>query len=162
MPRRKLTPEQAVELAQRDRTIIEMRRNNIHWRDIASAVGLSMSGCHRIFETYRRQIPGSELASWREEELDLLGRGIQRLLTIAEDDRVDRNGKPIVSAHARAEAWKEIRQHSESRRKMLGVDAPTKREIEIVDTDRDAAQFNAEIAELENQLRATTLLKETE
>lgn len=145
-----MDPEKAIEIAERDRKIIELRRNGTHWRDIADVVGLSMTRCHQIFEAYRKNIPQHVADAWREEELDLLGRGIKDLLVIAED--------PDVAPRTRAEAWKEIRQHCESRRKMLGTDAPMKREIEWIDSSSFDAKIQAEIEDMERAARAAEIL----
>lgn len=152
MPKKRLTADEAIALSKRNAHVIQMRRDNHQWADIAAEVGLTPSRCHQIFSQYQNDLPASAVASWRDEELDLLARGIRRLLNIAEDDRRDDHGKLIISAHSRVEALKEIRMHSESRRTMLGVDAPKRRELEVVDS-RDV-QLHAELAELENEARA--------
>lgn len=159
MPRAK-DPEKQIATAERNRHIIELRRANMHWKDIADEVGLAMSTCHEIFSRYQHDIPASAIAGWREEQLDLLQRGVRRLLAIATDDRRDNNGKLIISAHSQVQAWQEIRQHGESLRKMLGVDAPQKREIEIFDTSGWEAEARLAIAETERELRASGYLKD--
>ena len=145
MPRTK-DPENAIATARRDARIVELRRENTHYADIAAEVGLSPARCHQIFTKWMRDIPAGAAATHRDEELDLLARGIRDLLALAQDGQ--------VSARTRAECWKEIRQHSESRRKLLGLDAPLKREIEIVDLSSEESRMNREMAELEAEIRA--------
>lgn len=134
-------PEKAIATAERNARIIELRRSGWHWKDIGAEVDLTMGRCNQIWMEYLRDIPSSEIVHWREEELDILGRGIADLLL--------RLQNPSLSDRTAVEVWKEIRQHSESRRKMLGVDAPVKREIEFVESTSWEAQMRAEIAELE-------------
>lgn len=151
MPAKKLTAEEELAKAERDRRIIELRRTDMHWRDIAKEVGLSMGMCHRIWKSYVTDIPQSVASEWREQELDLLGTGIRKLLEIAND--------PAVAHRTRVEARKEIRFHSESRRKITGIDSPVKREIELWDMSSDEASIRAEVAELEAEAKMAEAIR---
>lgn len=145
-------PEKMIAVAHRDARIVELRRANWAWADIANEVGLCMSRCHQIFEKYRRDIPNSVAEAYRTEELDLLGRGIADLLTLVSN--------PEVSPRTKAELHREIRQHSESRRKLLGLDAPAKREIEVFDASAAEARERRELDELVREVAAADALKE--
>lgn len=159
MPRKRLTADEEIERAERDARIIQCRRDGWTWSEIAADTNLSMSRCHQLFQQYRAQIPQSERDSWIQEELDLLARGIRKLLDLVSDERRAEDGRLLVSAHVKVEAHKELRQHSESRRTLLGTDSPKKREVEIIDSTSCDARLEAEISELENELRAADAVR---
>jgi hypothetical protein len=146
MPAKRQTADEALARAQRDAKVIELRRANWQWADIGAEVGLTAQRCHQIFEAFRLDIPNSVAESYRAEELDLLARGIRDLLVMAMNS--------AVSERTRAELWKEVRMHSESRRKLLGLDAPVKREVEIWDSSSEEFRLRSEIAEMEREIAA--------
>ena len=145
MPK-KLTPEEAIASAEIDRQIIAMRRDNMHFADIAVVVGLAQSTCHDRFQRWVDKGTVAEASMWKAEELDLLGRGIRNVLAIAENDSCSPNQRVLAQT--------EIRLHSESRRGITGINAPTKREFELVDTSQADAQLAREMREMENEIAA--------
>jgi methylphosphotriester-DNA--protein-cysteine methyltransferase len=153
MPR-KLTPDEAIVSAEIDARIIRMRRDGEHFADIAAAVGLAVSTVHNRFKRWTDAIPESEARMWRVEEVTLLDANIKGLLADLED--------PASTPRTRVEIRKEIRFHSESRRKITGIDAPVKREYEILDSGSGDAQLQAEIEEMQREQRAADLLGGTE
>jgi hypothetical protein len=143
MPRAK-NPAVAIEMAERDRRIVELKRAGWHYQDLAHEFNLSPARCCQIVKHWLANIPEQAAAEWRETELDLLGRGIRELLARAANCESDRNF---------AELWREVRMHGESRRKLLGTDSPAKRELAVLDGTSEDAKIAAEIRELEAQMR---------
>jgi len=142
-----------MEASAREARIIELRSQRLSYRKIAAEVGLSHQRVVQIFEAARDRIPAERLADLRAEEAELADRAIQKLLLIAENDTYnERTGSHNVSPRTRVEAWGHIRMWSESKRKLFGADAPTRREITVVTEetiDREMRRLNEQIAALD-------------
>lgn len=154
MSAKKLSADETLERAARDARVVELRRHGWAWADIGADVGLTPQRCHQIFDAFRLSIPNSVAESYRAEELDLLGRGTRDLLAMAMD--------PTVSERTRAECWREVRMHSESRRKLLGLDVPVKREIEIWDSSSEEARLRSEIAVMQREVAAADAVRKAQ
>jgi hypothetical protein len=106
----------------------------------------------QIFEAARDRIPAQRLADLRSEESELADRAIEKLLVIAEDER--------VSPRTRVEAWTAVRGWSESKRKLFGVDAPTRSQVSVVSQDTieaEIARLTLEMAAADAQLPETAV-----
>lgn len=124
------------EQQKREERILELRSQRVSFPQIAAELGVTKQRVHQIFEKARNRIPASRLADLRAEECELADNAIAALLTIAKDDRINpKTGNPMVSPHARVEAWNGIRGWSESKRRLFGVDAPLRREITVLSDD---------------------------
>lgn len=146
MPRKKLSGDEEIELANRNAAVIRMRREGWAWRDIADTDGRSMSRCHQIFEEYRREIPRSEHDAWVELELDLLARGIADMLARLQSENMGHG--------YRVNYWKEVRCFSESRRLITGINAPVRTVSEMIDGTLGDARIAAEVTQWQREAAA--------
>lgn len=115
-------------------------------RVIAKELGISHQRVSQLFQEVCDEIPAARLADMRNEEGELADAAIRDLLSMATNKN--------VSPRTRAELWGQIRGWSESKRKLFGVDAPTRRELTVVseDTVNNAiAELNLEIARMDAQ-----------
>ena len=135
--------------AAREALIIERRASRVSFQKIGDEIGLSAPRVHEIFQEVQNRIPAQRIGDLRAEESDLADRAIANLLEIAENTN--------VSPRTRAEAWNSIRGWSESKRKLFGVDAPTRREITVVSNetiDMAIVELTKEMAAMEAQAKA--------
>lgn len=149
----------------REARIFELRTQRVSFAKIGAELGITAQRVHQIFEVARDRIPASRLADLRAEESELADRGIADLLKIAENDSINpRTGHPMVSPHARVEAWNAIRGWSESKRRLFGADAPLRKEITVLTDDVvDAAikklTDEMELLDAQNQLVVDKLIE---
>lgn len=136
--------------AEEQRRCWELRLRGMSIRQIAGTTGLTKSTVERRlrgeFEEYRQ-----DSAAMREQyiamELERLDAAQQVVVAVLEanhmlvaDGRVVRvDGKPLPDSGPVLAAVRELRQISESRRKLLGLDAPTKATVTHANADVDAA-----------------------
>jgi hypothetical protein len=149
-----------VDAADTDARCLELRRAGLSYRDIARTVGLSVANVHgrvtRGLDRTRRE-PADGLRELELDRLDVLQVVLTQVLrrehvTISggkvvqdEDGRSYRDDGPVVAA---AQALVRVQ---ESRRRLLGLDAPAKVEAKILTVD----VMDARIAELESLLAAS-------
>lgn len=147
MPMHTLTKEQ-----QQDRKarIIASRRAREPWDAIAATWDITPQRAHQIYRAALDEFPAVQVAEHREEEAGLIDRAIANLLAIAEDD------SPTASARTRVEAWSAIRGWCEHKARLLGLNAPVRKEISVLSesvVDKALAQASADhaakVAELE-------------
>lgn len=125
-----------LERSEREALIFKRREERVSFTAIAAELGISHQRVHQIFNAARDRIPAGRLADLRAEESELADRAIANLLEIAENDTINpRTGHPMVSPHARVEAWNAIRGFSESKRRLFGADAPLRKEITVLTDD---------------------------
>ena len=144
-PSRRLSPE---ETEQRKARIVALRRDRVPFDVIAAELGISAPRVHRIFWDAVREFPHQQVAELREEQRDLADRAVMRLMAIAEDE--------TVTPRTRVEAWTAIRGWAEHVARLLGLNAPTRREITVLsESTVDAAlrqveeEHAAKVRELE-------------
>jgi Winged helix-turn-helix DNA-binding len=149
-----------VDAADMDARCLDLRRAGLSYRDIARQVGLSVSNVHnrvtRSLDRTRRE-PADALRELELERLDTLQVQLTQVLgrrhvtvsggriVLDEDDQPLLDDGPTVSA---AQALVRV---SESRRRLLGLDAPNRVDV------RGALSIDlldAQIRELEDQLAA--------
>lgn len=123
--------------------IICLRRERRSWRDIGENLGLSHEHCRQLFNKAVSKYPAECLNVMRVEESELADEMICELRKMVLD--------PLAKYRDRIEGFKALLMWSESKRRLHGVDAPIRREIEIMDTTSMDAQLRAELAELENE-----------
>lgn len=131
---------------EREARVLELRAARVPLRVIGAELGITPQRVGQIYEKARDRLPAQKIADIRIEEAELADRAIKDLLTIAEN--------PQVSPRTRCEAWGQVRSWSESLRKLLGVDAPLRREITVVSDDAISNAIkglNAEMAIMEAQ-----------
>lgn len=135
--------------AEREAIVVERRACNTPFRVIAAELGLSVSRTHNIFKEACDRIPAEAVHTVRVQSSDLYDRAVHDLLKIAEN--------PQVSPRTRAEAWGQIRGWNESFRKLMGADAPQRREISVVSgetIDNAIMELTKEMAAMEAQAQA--------
>lgn len=146
MPAHTLTREES---AARKAQIVAMRRERIPFDAIAQRFDISAPRAHELYWQAVREVPVAQVSEHRAEETDLIDRAVNRLLLIAESDE-------DVSPRTRVEAWNSIRGWCEHKARLLGLNAPARKEVTVLtDTLVDqalakaAADHAAKVAELE-------------
>lgn len=133
------------ESAANEAKIIELRRQRLPWREIATIVNMSHEGARKCYNRALGRYPAEQLAILRIEEGESLDEAMRHLRVLALSADSERN---------RIEAWRAFILASESKRKLYGCDAPVRREIEVLSNDFADARWQAELSELEAQVRA--------
>lgn len=113
MPMHRLSKE---EVHARRAKIVEMRRARRTWDDIGRELDITPQRAHAIYKQALNERPFAQVDEHRQEELELLDLATRRLMVIAVN--------PKVSDRTQVEAWNAVRGYSDSRRKLLGLDAP--------------------------------------
>ena len=131
--------DQRLTVAERRARVIALRRNRVSFEDIGRALGISKQRAHQIYIKALAEIPAAEIGEHRAEELTLIDDAIRDLLRLARD-----HARPRTAV----EAWNAIRGWSERKAKLLGLDAPSRKAIEVITTE----MIEAEIARLEIEL----------
>lgn len=147
MPAHTLTREES---AQRKAQIVAMRRKRMPFDAIAAHFDISAPRAHELYWQAVREVPNQQVAEHRAEESDLIDRAVNNLLSIAESDE-------DVSPRTRVEAWSAIRGWCEHKARLLGLNAPTRKEVTVLTEDAvDAAlrKLEEEHAEKARQLAA--------
>jgi hypothetical protein len=147
----------SLDTAERDGQAARLRTRGLGFDQIATELGFASRG-HAHNAVTRAllatlQEPADELRQLECERLDDLIRHAQRVL-VSRHLQVSASGK-VATDPATGEplrdwapviaAIRELRQLSESRRKLLGLDAPTQARVEVITED----MINAEIVRLE-------------
>lgn len=145
MPRTTLTPE---ETEQRKRAIVQARRAREPFDSIGATHGITPQRANQIYWAALKEIPNQDVVQHRAEEAELIDRATSALLAIAED--------PDVHARSRIEAWSAVRGWCEHKARLLGLNAPVRREITVLSESvvdqalaEVAAQHEAKVRELE-------------
>jgi hypothetical protein len=166
--------QRTVEMKVRDSWILQLRRTGMSFDDIAQAVarkqaeeaaqtgdpirGFTSQAARNAFkkalaESYRED--NGEAVELELERLDELVRQATRLLygtyyKVSTSGRVvaGPDGTPLRDPDPVLAAIRELRGLSESRRKLIGLDAPTRQRVEIISED----MIDQEIIRLEAKL----------
>lgn len=132
---------------QREALVLQLRADHVPVRVIATQLGISPGRVSQIHQKACSRIPAEALHTIRIESSELAYRAIKDLLGIAEN--------PQVSPRTRAEAWGQVRGWSESLRKLMGADAPQRREISIITEDavnNAIKELTSEMSFMEDQV----------
>jgi len=119
-----------------------LRRSRASFDEIGRELGISRQRAWRIYQAALRQIPAASVGDHRVEELALIDDATRDLLLVAKD--------PSNLLRYRIEAWNGVCRWAERKARLLGLDAPAKRAIEVITQD----VVEAEIARLEAELAA--------
>jgi hypothetical protein len=130
--------------AKRDARIVELRAQRVPFREIADELGISRQRVQQLWDAILIRIPAAHLDRHREEERELADDAVRDLLDIIRD--------PEATHGARTRAWEVACKWSERKSRLLGLDAPVRRELEITDTTGWEYQMRAAIAETEREL----------
>lgn len=127
---------QRIAAAETRARVLKLRRLRMSFEEIGKAVGVNKQRAHQIYTKALAEIPETERAAHRQEELALVDDAIRSLMPIA----LDRE-------HARVavEAWLAIRAWAEHKARLLGLYAPAETKIEVITND----VIESEIARLE-------------
>lgn len=150
------------ETGDRDARACRLRVQGLSYDQIAEALGFSdRSGARRAVQralaaTVRED--AQELVALEAERLDDLTRNLQRVIiarhySLTPSGQLARNpdtGELLADYGPVIAAARELRQVSESRRKLLGLDAPAKHRVDVIDD----AMIEEAIAALEAQVAA--------
>lgn len=132
--------------AQRDARIVELRAQRVPFREIADELGIHTSRVHQIWQDILQRIPAAHLDRHREEERELADAAARDLLDIIR--------KPGATDSSRIRAWEVMCKWAERKSRLLGLDAPVRRELEITDTTGWEYQLRASLEEDDRALRA--------
>jgi hypothetical protein len=125
--------------AERRAQVVALRRRRLTFDEIGAELGVSRQRAHAIWRAALAEIPAAQLDEHRIEELALIDDAIANLMPIARDHKRPRSA---------IEAWNAIRGWAERKAKLLGLDAPGKRQIEVITADvidREIARLEAEL-----------------
>lgn len=130
MPTHRLSKE---EVHERRARVVEMRRARRTWDEIGAALDVTAQRAHAIYKQALTERPFAQVDEHRAEEMELLDLGTRRLMAIAV-------ATATTSPRTAVEAWNAIRGYSDSRRKLLGLDAPQQINVNHqADSDFDRA-----------------------
>jgi len=113
--------------AERELLIIERRADRVPFRTIAAELGISAQRVHQLWRTALVRIPAARLEEHRAEELELYDVAVRELLGLARDSR--------AGIRSRVEAWNAVRGWAERKAKLLGLDAPKRAAVSVIDMD---------------------------
>lgn len=140
-----------VEGAERRARIVEQRRSRVPFEDIGEALGISAQRAYEIYREAIAAIPAQQVEEHRAEEVDLADHAVRRLVGIAESSKSDRT---------RVEAWSAIRQWSERKARLLGLDQPVRVDATVTELDARDAELAQMIAEAKAEIAAERGLAE--
>src|ERR1700752_1383914 len=114
------------DVAERRALVVKLRRDRVPFAEIGEKHlgGVSAQRAHQIYRDALDSIPAQQVDEHRAEDLDLIDRATGELLDIAFD--------PSVSPRTRVEAFSALRGWSERRAKLVGYDAPTQVQAEVL------------------------------
>lgn len=145
-----------LDTAQRRGKVVELRRQRKTWDVIGQELGVSKQRAHRIYQEALAEYPTSQLAEHRHEELELIDQAIQQLHAIIYATEPDEATGKAVSARTRVEAISALRAWSQHRATLLGLNAPTRSQVDVVTHDSLAQEMERLAAELgENTPKVT-------
>lgn len=146
--------------AERDAKACRLRVQGVSYEQIAEALGFrDRSGARRAVQRALAAVvreDATELIALEEQRLDDLTRHLQRVITTRhylatasgklathpETGELVPDDGPVIAAA------RELRQVSESRRRLLGLDAAAKHRVDVI----DAAAVDAELLRLANEM----------
>lgn len=135
--------DQRAKAAERRAEVVALRRRRATFDDIGRMLGISRQRAHQLYQQALRDIPALAVAEHLAEELTLIDDACRGLMLIA----ADRN----VSPRTRIEAWAVLCRWAERKARLLGLDAPVKARIEVLDdqaVEEMNRQLEAELAAL--------------
>lgn len=145
MANRQNLRERTIEDAELDRDAAKLRSKRLTYRQIADEMGSSVTTAHDRVRRALATVPREAAEELMALEMDMLDRLDREALTVLSHDHVkvtdggkivtDDAGQPILDDMPKLRAIDALRRNSESRRRLKGIDAPTRRIIEVVTED---------------------------
>ena len=155
--------QRAVDVRDRDAQAVELRRRHLNYRQIAAQMGwASPNAAYKAVQRGLADTQAEPNAAVREIELarlDDIARSFQRVIAAkhyvvsAATGKVavhPDTGEPLTDHAPVIQACLALIRVMERRAKYLGLDAPTRKGVEVITAD----QIEARIAELERELAA--------
>lgn len=134
MPGSRMTEEGRLKRAQ----VVSLRRQRLTFDQIAEQLGISQQRASQLYRSALAEVPVADIEEHRAEELVLIDDAISNLMVIAKNVK--------AGPRAQIEAWNSIRGWAERKAKLLGLDAPERREVISIDQiDREIARLTAEL-----------------
>ena len=130
------------DLIDKEREIIELRTEGYVWRQIAERVGMSTAGVYKAYNRAMIRTLKPAADEMRELELDRL------------DTLQQTYWQPAVNGNIRAADF--ILRVIDKRAKILGLDAPTKIQAEVVTYD-GGTDLDSEVDAIARLIEATTI-----
>lgn len=143
------TRKRSIYTAEWDAECAKLKAEGLSYLEIAKSRKCSVSTAHTAVKRALAAVPVEAVTELRQIESDRLNMIISDLWPIARNTDVD--------PAQRIAAYREIRQASESFRRMFGLDAPTKQTITVISedvVDAEIRRLEAEMASSEAQQRA--------
>lgn len=161
--------ERKIDTARRDTHCAELRRDGLSYRQIAAVMDMSVSGVHKAIRRAIDAVPVEAVSELRTMEAERLDADLVRLneldtvaweilgrnhLVVNEGRIVQHDGAPLVDSGPALTALTVLRancdarrKNRESYRKLFGLDAPTRRIVEVITED----VLDAEIRRLQEE-----------
>lgn len=136
------TRKRTIDQVKRDAAFAELRRDGLTYPQIAAAKKCAVSSAFEAVQRAIADVPAEAVTQLRQIESDRLNAIIADLWPIARNSDLDPT--------PRIQAYREIRQASESLRRMFGLDAPARQTVTVITEDA----IDAKIRELEAELAA--------
>lgn len=142
----------------RDAQAARLKAAGLTFHEVGRRLGVSRSTAHRMTTRALREYvarPHAEARQLAEVELDQLARQAWQVLTgqhnaVSGGRVVTLGGVPIEDTRPKLEALRTLLAIAERRARLLGLDAPAKRQVEVI----SESAVDAEIARLEREIAA--------
>lgn len=108
---------------EREALVVEMRTRRMTFTAIAKELGISQTRATQIYQNALNRIPAQRVQEHRAEELMLIDSAIADLVSIIDEAKLANTWQDRKNA---IDAWGKIRDWSERKAKLLGLDAPIK------------------------------------
>jgi len=144
-------PGQRVTAAERRAQVVALRRRRATFADIGRALGITKQRAHQLYEQALAEIPAQHLEEHRAEELVLIDDAIAALMRIARDSS--------TTPRTAVEAWTSVKGWAERKARLLGLDAPARHRIDVLDTG-GVGGVTRRLEETEAGLRRTARIDE--
>lgn len=143
--------QRTIDDARHDARAAELRASGLNYQQIADEMGCSVSTAHDRVWRAIRSAPVEDGTKLRDLELSRLDALIAKAWEVlVADHPLVSNGRKFPELQDSAPvlaAIRELRHLSESRRKLLGLDAPVKHDVKVSDAlDADIERLVAELA----------------
>lgn len=129
---------------EREAKVVEMRDRRMTFDEIAAELGVSQTRAVQLYKNALTRYPAQKIEEHRASEERLIDKAIEDLLKIIDRCYEQNTWQGYKNA---IDAWGKIRDWSERKSKLLGLDAPTKT-ITLTIT-----QIDNEIRQAEQTLR---------
>jgi hypothetical protein len=149
-PKSNRTISQAIDDAEAAAAAVRLRTLGLSYREIAAEQGVSVATAHARVQRALAAVPVESVSELRRVELDRLDDLHKRLYAVARAEHpMVSHGRVIAGVRdlsPNLAAMAQLLRVSESRRKLLGLDAPTRLSVRVAD------EVTAEIEHLAEQL----------